>query len=83
MNRFVIVAGLLATAGCAGLSDARTGRVQSYDGNTVVISGPLATGQSARPPAAMVELAKDLCPDARFISADGGGTGSLYTFSCR
>ncbi|MFA3918651.1 hypothetical protein [Ruegeria hyattellae] len=83
MNRFVIAAGLLAVAGCSGFSDARTGRVQSYDGNTVVISGPLTSGQGARPPVAMAEMAKDLCQNARFISADASGTGSLYTFSCR
>lgn len=84
MHRIVIVAGLLVVAGCADLRDATTGRVQSYDGNTVVISGPPATSPNARPPAAMVVLARDLCPNARYISADGGGgIGSLYTFSCR
>ncbi|MCL6285491.1 hypothetical protein M3P21_18330 [Ruegeria sp. 2012CJ41-6] len=83
MNRFVIALGCLALAGCAELTDARTGQVHSYDGNTVVIRGPVASGQTSRPPVAMREMARDLCPDARYISSDAGGTGALYTFSCR
>ncbi|MDP5219351.1 hypothetical protein Q5Y75_19205 [Ruegeria sp. 2205SS24-7] len=80
MSRFVIVAGLLALVGCSDLSDAQTGKVQSFDGNSVVIRGPGIAGQSSRPPAAMAVMARDLCEGARFISVEPGG---LYTFSCR
>lgn len=79
MNRFAIFMGLLAVAGCAEVTDGATGTVKSYDGNTVVIRAPFAAGANARPTVAMTQLARDLCNDARFISA----SSSLYTFSCR
>lgn len=73
-------------SGCVVPEDVR-GTVTQYNGDSVTIRGAFSMdGSPARPTAGMAAQAREVCPGAKYISADpasGDDYSFLYLFKCR
>ena len=83
MYKFALLPVLLAAA-CAPVDANDAGQILDYNGNTVTIRGPFPTdGSFATATPAMLENARTVCPNARYLTAAPYDDWSfVYKFAC-
>lgn len=78
---------VIALLAACNIPETKEGSVVNYNGETVTIRGAysLNTPGPAKPTLAMIEQAKAICPNARYLSANpnsGDNYTFLYLFAC-
>jgi len=83
MFRFSLAA-LVALTACASVPDSEPGQILDYNGEVVTIRGPFPTdGSVATATPAMIENARTVCPNARYLTAAPYDDWSfVYKFAC-
>jgi len=87
MNKVLPTLALVAAAlaACA-IPETTRGTVYQFNGDSVTIRGAFAwDGSPARPTVAMIAQARDVCPNATYLSANptpGDQYTALYLFRC-
>lgn len=79
MRLFACLAAALIAASCGEVPQTTRGSVYEVTDETVTIRGQFQSGQTARPTEAMTAQAEDVCPGAKYLSANPSPT-DVYTF---
>lgn len=85
MKTIPLFVSAIALAGCVTTTPATRGSIYAVTDKTVTVRGAFSQGQIAKPTEAMVAQAREICPGARYLSANPSPTDYdtfHYLFLC-